>query len=260
MLVPLHAGGTLLSNRPVELGVFLLIGLFGGAHCLGMCGPLVTTYAEAFASDDRGPTWFEIRQHVLFNAGRTASYALIGGVFGLLGATFYSIAGSVLDAAGWLRVASGLLVGVFVLTTGVSYLTGRGDLLGHVSTPLDGVFHTLSARVGDWADSPRIVGLGLLHGLLPCPLIYPAFLYAFARGSATTGVLSLAALGLGTIPALFLYGTVVGTVDERIRTRLHRGLGVTFVLLGWMPIAHALATLGVPVPHIEVPYYQPLTP
>ncbi|QLC35608.1 sulfite exporter TauE/SafE family protein (plasmid) [Halarchaeum sp. CBA1220] len=258
--MPLHAGGVLLSNRPVELGVFLLIGLFGGAHCLGMCGPLVTTYAEAFASDDRGPTWVEIRQHVLFNAGRTVSYALIGGVFGLLGAALYSVAGSVLDAARWARVASGLLVGVFVVATGVSYLTGRGDLLGHLSTPLDGVFRTLSTHVDEWADSPRIAGLGLLHGLLPCPLIYPAFLYAFARGSITTGVLSLAALGLGTIPALFLYGTVLGTVDERLRTRLHRALGVAFVPMGWMPIAHALAVLGVPVPHLEVPYYQPLTP
>jgi len=30
----------------VGLGVFFLIGLFGGAHCLGMCGPLITMYSE----------------------------------------------------------------------------------------------------------------------------------------------------------------------------------------------------------------------
>lgn len=258
--LPLHVGGGLVSNERVALGVFVLVGVFGGAHCIGMCGPLVTTYTRAFASDDAGPSWFEIRQHVLFNAGRTASYALLGGVFGLLGATLYSLAGLVLGVAGWLRIGLGLLVGAFVLATGASYLVGRGDLLGHVATPLDGAFARLSARVGDWADSSRIVGLGVLHGFLPCPLLYPAFLYAFARGNAATGALSLAALGLGTIPALFLYGAVLGAVDRRTRTRLHRALGVAFLLLGWMPVAHSLALLGVPVPHVELPYYQPLTP
>ncbi|MFB6078375.1 MAG: hypothetical protein ABEJ80_05305 [Halarchaeum sp.] len=48
--------------------------------------------------------------------------------------------------------------------------------------------------------------------------------------------------------------------DRRTRTRRHRALGVAFLLLGWLPIAHGLALLGVPVPHVELPDYQPLTP
>jgi len=38
--------GTIHSAEPLSLGVFLLVGLLGGAHCLGMCGPLVSTYAD----------------------------------------------------------------------------------------------------------------------------------------------------------------------------------------------------------------------
>ena len=35
-----------LAAANVEAGVFLVIGALGGAHCLGMCGPLVSVYAD----------------------------------------------------------------------------------------------------------------------------------------------------------------------------------------------------------------------
>jgi len=74
----------------VDLLVFLVVGLLAGAHCLGMCGPLVTAYADRF-NPQRGTkrgnalTLYEVRQHSLFNLGRAGSYALLGGLFGLLG-------------------------------------------------------------------------------------------------------------------------------------------------------------------------------
>ncbi|AQL44702.1 hypothetical protein BV210_18270 (plasmid) [Halorientalis sp. IM1011] len=61
------------------LAVFFLIGLLGGAHCIGMCGPLVATYAERMETDDRWSgalTLYEVRQHTLFNLGRTMSKVL----------------------------------------------------------------------------------------------------------------------------------------------------------------------------------------
>ena len=50
VLHPMTAAGT---ARPASLGVFLLIGLLGGARCLGMCGPLVTTYADRMRAAER---------------------------------------------------------------------------------------------------------------------------------------------------------------------------------------------------------------
>jgi len=64
-----------LSGEAVGLGVFFLIGLFGGAHCLGMCGPLVTTYADRMDAQSSGPanqlSVHMVTQHGLFNLGRT---------------------------------------------------------------------------------------------------------------------------------------------------------------------------------------------
>ena len=71
-------------------------------------------------------------------------------------------------------------------------------------------------------------------------------------------IVALSALGLGTIPAVFLYGTVVQSVDVAHRRRIHRLLGVAFVVLGYVFFAHGLMALGVHLPHPMFPHYQPL--
>ncbi|MFB6183321.1 MAG: sulfite exporter TauE/SafE family protein [Haloarculaceae archaeon] len=245
----------------VELVVFFLVGLLGGAHCLGMCGPLVTMYSKQLGtSDDRRSalTFYEIRQHALFNLGRTVSYAVIGGLFGLLGALLYESV-TVVRIGNGVRAAMGILVGVGILAVGVRYLLGEtGGHLAFGGSVFGRVYGALTERVESWVNGPGIVGLGMVHGLLPCPLLYPAFLYAFARGSPAVGAIALGTLGLGTFPTLFLYGTLLGSVDATHRARLHRALGVAFLLLGWIPLAHGLSLAGLPVPHVPVPIYQPL--
>jgi hypothetical protein len=268
--VPLHIAGV--DTSQTELGVFLLVGLLGGAHCLGMCGPLVTVYADRIRSEretESGPavgtttgqrlTTYEVRQHALFNLGRTASYALLGGFFGLVGSVLFDLSALVGTVDTLVRAVSGIVVGLFVVAVGVRYALGRQgthSVLG--SERLGRAFQWVSARVGGRATDRGIVGLGLVHGILPCPLLYPAFLYAFARGSPLGGAAALGVLGLGTFPTLFLYGTIIQSVDVTHRQRLHRLLGVAFLLMGWMALSHGLGLLGVEVPHLEVPIYQPL--
>lgn len=62
-------------------------------------------------------------------------------------------------------------------------------------------------------------------------------------------------LGLGTFPTLFLYGTIIQSINLTHRASLHRALGIGFLVMGWMPIAHRLDLLGITVPHVEVPIY-----
>lgn len=265
--VALHPGFT--TTEEVELTAFLLIGLLGGAHCLGMCGPLVTMYARRFGASGAGDarsalTFGEIRQHLLFNLGRTVSYAILGGLFGVAGAFFFDAASVVLVFSGTVRAATGTLVGLVIVITGLGYLTGNYG--GHgirtglpVAGRLAGLFGRLQARFDGLVDGPGIFGLGLVHGVLPCPLLFPAYLYVFVRGSPLLGIVGLGLLGLGTIPTLFVYGTVVGSVGPKHRERLHRALGVAFIVLGLMPLAHGLSLVGIEIPHVEPPVYQPLS-
>jgi len=233
---------------------FAAIGLLGGAHCLGMCGPLVTMYDGRL--DDGTP---RVRQHALFNLGRTAGYATVGALLGLLG-------GAAFDAAAFVALAdpvrgvAGVLVGVAILLIGVGYVAGgTGGALAHL--PDGGLFARatglLAGRVDGWVQGPRIAGLGVLHAALPCPILYPAYLYALVRGSPTWGALSLAVVGLGTFPAMFLSGVALGSLSPESRVRIHRVLGVAFVLLALAPLGMGLGLLGVPVPHPSLPVFRP---
>jgi len=61
----------------IDIALFVLIGVLGGAHCIGMCGPLVTMYSKQMTPqpdggtatvDDRQAghlTTYEVRQHFL---------------------------------------------------------------------------------------------------------------------------------------------------------------------------------------------------
>lgn len=251
-----------------DLALFFLVGLLAGAHCLGMCGPLVSVYADRLSAEREARrdelTLFEVRQHALFNLGRTAGYAVVGALFGLLGATVFASIGRIGPVGAGVRAATGIVVGLLIFAAGLGYLF-RGAGGSHTpSLPiLSGAFRRISAaltgHVDRLAGSVGIVALGGVHAALPCPIIYPAYLYALAIGDPVRGGLSLAALGLGTLPTLFAYGTMLGTLSTAQRAGLHRLLGAAFVVLAYVPISHGLTLLGFGVPHLDLPYYQPLT-
>lgn len=74
------------------------------------------------------------------------------------------------------------------------------------------------------------------------------------------GALALGSLGLGTIPTVFLYGTIIQSVSARQRRIVHRGLGVLFVALGYVLLAMGFMRFGVGLPMPDIPFYQPLEP
>ncbi|GAB7013461.1 sulfite exporter TauE/SafE family protein [Halolamina salina] len=243
----------------VELGAFLLVGLLGGAHCLGMCGPLVTAYAGDAGSPQGRVTLRDVRQQGLLTVGRVGTYALVGGALGALGGATVA-GGSLFAGVDVVRGLFGVAAGTLVLVVGAGYLRGRPIDPGQIPIPgVSGLFKRLSGvaidRARTWAEGPRIALLGSIHALLPCPLLYPAYLYAFARGSPVAGALALGTLGVGTAPAMVGSATMLGAVPASVRSRLHRALGGAFLLLGLLPLLHGLGLLGVPVPQIHLPHY-----
>lgn len=252
----------------IDIVLFFLIGLLGGAHCIGMCGPLVTVYSSkinATRSDGGHATGrrqshltpFEVRQHTLFNVGRTVGYTFVGVVMGTVGGLFVIGTQQVTAAADSVMGVVGVAIGAGIVLIGVQYVIGRVSFGLHLPGS-QYVTGWLMSGVERLASGPGIVGLGTLHALLPCPMLYPAYFVAFATGSPVAGGLALAALGLGTFPAVFAYGTVIESVDVVHRQRLHRFLGVVFVVLGYILFAHGLMMLGYHIPHPELPFWNPL--
>lgn len=253
---------TIYTSDPIALAVFLLVGLLGGAHCIGMCGPLVTMYADRMRNDHRNVlTLRQVKQHGLFNLGRAMSYTLLGALFGLAGSLVFVSGRQITTIATEVHAVTGILVGTIIVAVGFKYAVSLELPTGRIpgSAMASGMLtRHLVPRVDRWVGDVRIVGLGAAHGLLPCPLLYPAFLYAFVQSDVLGGAAALAALGVGTIPAVFLTGTIFQSVSLSMRLRIHRVLGIAFVVLGYIPLQHGLATLGIALPHPPIPYYQPL--
>jgi len=155
--------------------LFFVIGLLGGAHCIGMCGPLVTVYAgrmregseradggapTAGATDTRRGshlTTYEVRQHALFNLGRAASYATIGAALGALGGAVLVTTATVTGAAEAVRGVVGIGVGAAVILIGIRYVLGGAT--GGIHLPgLDRVTGWLTGHVDRLANGPGSSG------------------------------------------------------------------------------------------------------
>jgi len=247
----------------IDLALFFGIGVLGGAHCIGMCGPVVSMYDNA-RTRKSSSSRFSTRamyQHGLFNLGRTTSYAVLGGLFGVLGSVLYLTMETLLVVTNVIRGSVGIILGVLIIYHGISAIRGcHGSILHKLpipGLPVDRLLSSASGRLTHIADGPGIIGLGLVHGLVPCPMLYAAFVYVFAVGSPVVGVAALTAFGLGTVPAVFLYGTVLGSLDSLQTARLQRVLGFGFVFLGYILFAHGAMAIGVHLPHPQLPHYLP---
>src|ERR1700730_18894993 len=83
----------------MELGLIFLTGLLLSLHCVGMCGGFVALISVAPALSSgvatagpgstalTGSSWHRVvlPQQLVFNAGRIASYTLLGAMAGALG-------------------------------------------------------------------------------------------------------------------------------------------------------------------------------
>ena len=251
----------------VDVLLFGIIGLLAGAHCIGMCGPLVTFYDSRLRSDhsfavrsgNQPLTPFIVWQHTLFNLGRVVSYTAIGALLGAVGGRVFGTLGDLVASGQFIRGVVGIGIGTIVIVIGLSYFRG-GTGIDHSFPGVGRITRAVVGVVDRLVSGPGIVGLGAIHGLLPCPILFPAYLFAFASGSAVTGGIALAALGVGTIPAVLLFGTVIDAVDPVHRQRVHRVLGLAFLVLGYVLLAHGLMGIGIDVPHPGLPHWDPLQP
>jgi sulfite exporter TauE/SafE len=186
----------------LDLTLPLGLGVVSSLHCAQMCGPIVLSYSMAGRGSAAG--------HLCYNAGRIATYALLGGV-----------AGSVGGAVGLLGIAQGasIAAGCLMLLAAV-FLSGLVPSRALVQVDRMGFSRFFSKTVGKLMLSPsprnRLL-LGAVFGFLPCGLVYAALLKAVATGSAVGGALSMMAFGVGTAGALLGIGLFSSVISLRLR-------------------------------------------
>jgi hypothetical protein len=83
-----------------------------------------------------------------------------------------------------------------------------------------------------------------LLGFLPCGLLYPIFMNAAASGGFLPGMLTMAAFGLGTAPAMLSFGFLVTRLQPHFKLFLYRIAAVLIILLGARALLRGMAFNG----------------
>ena len=212
----------------MEFWAAFILGFVGSVHCAGMCGPL----ALALPATGNSQTTFLLGR-LAYNAGRVITYALLGGLFGMVGQTFV-LAG----LQRWLSLVAGIAVlAAFFFTSKISLSTSLSRAVGMLKT----AFGTLLQR----RTFGSLLLLGLVNGLLPCGLVYVACAGAAATGSFFTGIEYMFVFGLGTVPMMLAIGLLGKKLHFTLRLRFQKLIPAVFVLLGVLLILRGLS-LGIP--------------
>ena len=205
----------------IDLAPYLsafLIGFLGSAHCIGMCGGLMSALSFSIPEEQVGRRFTLL---LSYNIGRILSYTFIGALAGWLGFTLS--AGHGLNI---LRIIAGLLLismGLYLAGWwhGLTYLERLGGLLWRRIQPY-------SKRLLPVTSLPAALLLGGLWGWLPCGLVYTALVYGLSQASVSGSALVMFAFGLGTLPVLL----VTGVLAERVKSLMQkRGFRTVMALL-----------------------------
>ena len=214
----------------------LVTGFLGSGHCLGMCGGLISALSLALSKR---------RQNLLFQAlyhvGRISTYCLIGAMVGWLG----SVLAYANQFHGLMRMA---LIGsdCFIIVVGLGS-AGLFRRLNIMRLNFPGPVQAISRAALILTKVPSSVAalpLGLLMGFLPCGFLYAMIITAAQTSSVGKGSLALLFFGLGTTPALFLFGSSIDWLSQQTRAWMLRAAGLLVASMGIYHLCQHIALLG----------------
>ncbi|MFW5739682.1 MAG: sulfite exporter TauE/SafE family protein [Myxococcota bacterium] len=216
----------------VDLTGMFLLGLLGGGHCVGMCGPIALAICP---SQTKGLSL----SAVLYNLGRVVTYTAIGGVVGAIGGSAADL-GSVLRVQLWLTLLAGVLMAWFGLA--LLRVIGQPQWMFAIDGgkfPGVGKLMRGVVRGRGWMALP----LGLLLGFLPCGLSMAAFTRALGAEGFSAGAVLVAAFGAGTLPAMLLVSWAGGRLTRRMRQAGEMVAGMILLAMAVQHVSKVVAAL-----------------
>ncbi len=195
-------------------------------HCIGMCGPLISTFSLAQGRTDKRLTNLAPAL-LLYHLGRVNAYALIGLVLGLV-ATAAEAALPSMAVRGAMFAISGVLM--IVLGLG---LLGLVRTLRLVESSRLGRF--AAERFMEMIGTKRMTGrylLGVANGFLPCGPVYAVATAALTAPTPIHGAGTMAMFGLGTIPVLLAVGLGAGRLAPTVQRQFNRAAAILVIIVG----------------------------
>jgi len=211
-----------------SLALLFIAGLLTGFHCISMCGGFVVSYTAKNALN--GHKGF--KQHLVYGGSKVASYAIMGGIFGLIGGIFAFSTG----LRGWIAIIAGIFMVFYALSMfGFSFFRKFQ-------------FNMNLAKIASQTPQGHYKGpffTGLLNGLfLACGPLQAMYLYAAGTGNALTGAVSLAVFGIGTLPVMLLFGSMTTVISHKTTAKILKVSAVIVLILGLIMLNRGLSLTG----------------
>lgn len=205
---------------PMTLLAAFVFGLMGSAHCLGMCGGIMSTLTLARSGHGSGAGLL-----IAYNSGRIFSYAIAGTLVATLGAL---LSDQLLFIADVMRVvASAILIMMALYIAnwwkGLVYIENGGRFLWRYLQPF-------ASRLMPVRNTSQALTLGLIWGWLPCGLVYSVLIWALSVAHPLQGTAIMLFFGLGTLPAMLLTGILASQIKALSRSRGVRSVAALTII------------------------------
>ena len=193
----------------------LIMGLTGSLHCVGMCSPL------AMAVGNMNTRAFLNR--VIYNSGRIVTYGLLG-----LGIAGVSLAFPVSR----LQNLVSIFLGIILLLAGIGLLKLNIPIFSRAIGTLTSTIKKLFTRFLNRKNLGSVFLLGTLNGILPCGLVWIALTYSFTLQSAMQGFNFMILFGIGTLPVMLGFTSVITQLLQRFNFNFQRITSAMLILSG----------------------------
>lgn len=212
----------------------MLIGLAGGVHCFGMCGGITIALQSAVPSGNKSYLYT-----LSYHLGRISSYALAGGLTGLVSSIVSSRLNIGISVLTLISATMLILLACYIGNwyRGLTALENIGAILWRRIQPLAKRFLPFSSPLS-------ALGYGAVWGWLPCGLVYSTLSWSLASGSWTNGALIMFAFGLGTLPAMLAVSFGTESFKQLYQARyLKQFVAITLMSYGIYLIFWAIANI-----------------
>lgn len=222
----------LISAGSVTYGTAFIVGIVASlSTCTASVGGLLLSMSATFAKEgDR------VRPQILFHGGRLASFFVLGGIIGSLGAVF--------TLSPIVTFVLTLVIGVIMLLLGINLLDifpwadkfkpRLPDFMARRVHRTLGLNHTLT---------PLLVGIATFF--LPCGFTQSMQLYTLSTGSFFAGALTMLVFALGTLPVLALMSFGSISIKDGPKAGLFfKTAGIIVIMFASFNILSAFDALG----------------
>jgi len=222
----------------VTYGVSFLIGIVASlSTCLAVVGAVVISFSAKYEA--RGNFYqSNIKPHLLFHASRLLTFAILGGLLGIVG-SWFSFSNSFV---GWFTV----LIAFVLAWLGLNILGLLPSLsvIG-ISMPKNNMQIWKKLKESDHALAPII--LGGFTFFLPCGFTQSMQLFAMSSGSFWTGALTMFLFALGTVPVLFGLGVATAKFKNMRSVIFQQVIGFVVILFSVYTLSSGFALAGINV-------------